>query len=314
MVKATKNTKKTGKAANRRTSLMRRRAATGLTHEAKLLRLITDPCGAELVTGYANTSEGIVQRFNRFITPAATTENNFAYIFNPCSQSTAAITQKLSTGTGAAANSTSGGPGEAFIEAQADNVSCLAACIEVLYTGKLVDRQGYIGVCQVPFNVANDIGTGTTDLPTLLAYCQHVAPIPSNSVELKWSPSIRNFTGQNSVNEQGATVDNCLMVVAIGVSPSQFVVKFTSVLEYQPKFALGLPAPRATKAIPTGAGERIVSALDRMGVWWHNVGNAAGAAYRMGGSMVYAANQASKFIRGAQAALGPAPALLALAG
>lgn len=307
-----KKSPKNAKKAQRRP---RMRRTTGVSHEGRLLRLITDPCSAPLVTGFATTTEGVVQRFNRFITPVATTENCFAYVFNPTSQSTTTgIYQKLSTGSGAPATVASSCPGEAFIEAHADYAATLAACMEVLYTGKLVDRQGYIGVCQVPYNVATDIATGTTDLPTLLAYCQEVSPIPSHSIEVKWSPSIRNFTAQNAGNETGTNFDNCLMVVAVGVEPSKFVVKFTSVVEYVPKFALGLPAPRATKAIPVGAGERIVTALDTMGTWWHNLGNAAGAAYRMGGSMAYAAGQTARFVRGARAALGPATALLALTG
>lgn len=286
-----------------------------VSHESRLLRLITDPCSAPLVTGYATTTEGVVQRFNRFITPVATTENAFAYVFNPTSQSTSTgIYQKLATGTGTPSTISSGGPGEAFIEAQADYAATLAACMEVLYTGKLVDRQGYIGVCQVPYNVATDIATGSTDLPTLLAYCQEISPIPSHSIEVKWSPSIRNFTAQNAGNETGTNFDNCLLVVAVGVEPSKFVIKFTSVVEYTPKFALGLPAPRATKSIPIGAGERIVTALDSMGSWWHNLGNAAGAAYRMGGNMSYALGQTARFVRGARAALAPAATLLALTG
>jgi len=317
MVKAIKKSTKT-KGQKARGAIVRRRSNPPMSQEAKLLRLVTDPCGAELVHGYATTTEGVVQRFNRFITPTVTTENNFAFIFNPASQSSssfaAGITQKTSTGTGVPTTTASGGPGDTFLNAQADSVGTLAACMEVLYTGKLVDRQGYIGVCQMPYHVAQDIILGTTDLPTLLAYCQHVTPVPSHSVEVKWSPSIRAFTGQLGNSETDGSGDNCLMVVAIGVNPTQFVVKFTSVVEYAPKFALGLPAPRATKSIPVGAGERIVTALDRMGTWWHNVGNAAAAAYRMGGSMVYAANQASRFVRGAQVTLGPATTLLALAG
>lgn len=298
---------------------MRRVGAMQMSPEARLLRLITDPCGAELVHGYATSTEGIVQRFNRFITPVATTETAFAYVFNPVSHitagSTAGIVQKLAVGTGAPTNTSTGGPGEAFLEANADYAAPLAACVELLYTGKLVDRQGYIGVCQVNGQVAADIAAGTTDLPTLLAYCQHVAPVPSNTVEVKWSPSIRNFTSQNALTEGGAiTQDNCILVVAVGVEPNKFVAKFTTVYEYTPKFALGLPAARATKAIPVGAGERIVSALDRAGVWWHNLGHAAAAAYRMGGSALYAAGQVSRTVRAAQSALGPATALLALTG
>lgn len=280
--------------------------------EEKLLRLVTDPCGAELCTGYALSTDGIVQRFNKFITPVATTETAFAYVWNPNSQLNTAITQKLAVGTGIPTNVSAAGPGESFLETNCDATSCLAACIQVLYTGKLVDRKGYIGVCQVNGQVASDIGAGTTDLPTLLTYCQQVAPVPSHVVEIKWSPSIKNFTAQNITQEGSSNYnDNCLLVVAIGVNPSDFVVKFTAVNEYVPKFALGIPAPRVTKSIPPGAPERIVSALDRMGVWWHNLGDAAGAAFRLGAAAYYGAGQVAKT---ATAYARVAAPLLALAG
>ena len=109
--------------------------SVALTNESRLLNLIQDPCEAEMCTGYAMSATGLVQRFTRFITPAATTETNFAYIWNPATQSSSAIAQKLSLGTGTPTNSFSVGPGEAFLEANADNISCLAGCIEVLYTG-----------------------------------------------------------------------------------------------------------------------------------------------------------------------------------
>lgn len=317
-----KNLNKRGVKPRRARSQMTRLVHQMPSAEQKLLNLITDPCGAELTHGYALTTEGVVQRFNRFITPVATTETAFAYLFNPNSQTTGSIYQKLATGTGVPTTISASGPGEAFIEANADYVAPLAACIEVLYTGKLVDRKGYIGVCQVNGIVANDIQASTTDLPTLLTYCQHVAPVPSHSVELKWSPSLRNFTAQNGNSESLSPFpDNWLMVVAVGVNPTDFVVKFTSVYEYAPKFALGLPAPRATRSIPIGAGERIVSTLDRMGVWWHNLGNAAAAAYRLGGAMSYGVNQAARTVTAyggaARAALEMGRAavpLLALAG
>lgn len=297
--------------------------SVALTNESRLLNLIQDPCEAEMCTGYAMSATGLVQRFTRFITPAATTETNFAYIWNPATQSSSAIAQKLSLGTGTPTNSFSVGPGEAFLEANADNISCLAGCIEVLYTGTLVNRKGYIGVCQTGANVMADIASGTTDLPTLLAYCQAVVPVPSHKVELKWSPSLRNFTGNGQVTEIGTGVDNQLMVVAIGVNPNDFVIRFTGVYEYLPRFTLGQPAPRVTKQIPPAVGERIVSALDRAGTWWHNLGNAAGAAMRMGYRAVYGAGQVAQQVSNATALLSnsravrylePAAAILALTG
>lgn len=282
------------------------------SNESKLLSLMMDPCGGPLAHGYALSSEGLVNRFTRFITPVATTETAFAYIWNPNNQTTNAITQKLAVGTGVPTFVNTGPPGEAFLETNADAVSTLAACIQVLYTGKLVDRKGYIGVCQVNGNTALDLASSSTDLPTLLTYCQQVCPVPSNTVELKWAPTIRNFTAQNYHSENYYDInDNCLIVVAIGVNPNDFVVKFTTVNEYTPKFTLGQPAPRATRSIPVGLPERLTTKLDRMGTWWHNLGDTAGAAFRLGAAAYYGAGQVA---RTATAYARVAAPLLALAG
>lgn len=293
------------------------------TQEQKLLRLIQDPCEAEMVTGYALTSTGLVQRFTKFITPAAATENAFAYVWNPTSQLSNGIYQKLATGGGAAANTQAPGPGEVFFENNAEAVAALAACIEVLYTGTLVNRKGYIGVCQASHNVMEAIMTGTTDLPTLLTYCQAVVPVPSHKVDIKWSPSMRHFTANGGTTEATSGNDNSLMVVAIGVNPNDFVVRFTGVYEYIPKFTLGAPAARVTKVYPVGVGERIISALDRSGTWWHNLGQAAGSALRMGYRAAYGIGQVAQLVsnstalqagRSAMRYLEPATALLALTG
>lgn len=316
MVKRTKT--KQARKAQKKQPRMRSYAAARSSNEVRLLRLITDPCSAPLTTGYNLATEGLVQRFNKFITPAAAAENAFAYIFRPHNQIDTAIVQKLATGTGAASNVTTTGPGATFLDTNADAVAIVGACMEVLYTGKLVDRKGYIGVCQATSFVMDEIASGTTDLPTLLSYCQAIQPVGSEAVSVKFAPTIRDVTAQQTSSETSATGGSTLMVVAIGVNPNDFVIKFTSVVEYIPKFALGMPAPRATKAIAPGAPERLVSTLDSMGHWWHNVGDAAAAAYRLGGRMVYGAGQVARLAGGAvntvRALQSAAVPLLALTG
>lgn len=286
------------------------------TAEHQLLRLITDPCNAPLVHGFSMSSEGIVQRFIKYVTPVATTETAFAYIWSPMDQTNTGLCEKVSVGSATPTGANIGGPGEGFLENNADNLAMLGGCIEVLYTGKLVDRKGYIGVCQVNGLVAADIRTGTTPLPTLIQYCQHVAPVPSSSVTLKWSPTLTSFTQNLQVNETNSVLvnTNSLMVVAVGVNPADFVIKFTGVYEYVPKFTLGMPAPRVTRTVRPGTGERIVSALDRMGAWWHNLEGMASAVGRLGGAATNAILASSSAYQQARRLAGPATALLALTG
>jgi len=287
------------------------------SYEQKLLRMVTDPCGAELVSGLGLATHGICQRFVRYLTPVATTENAFALIWNPNSQSsTSAVTLKVAAAGASSPATTPGpGPGETFLENNSDAMATLGACIEVLYTGKLTDRQGYIGVCQAPMYVLQDMANGTSPINDLMTYVQAVQPIPSNAVEVKWAPILQNYLQNAGVRETDfSATGNGLMVVAIGVEPSKFVIKLTQAVEYIPKNINGIPAPRVTKTVVPGTAEKVVSTLDRIGAWWHNVGDTAQAANRMGGRMLYAANQVARFASNARAAIGPATTLLALTG
>lgn len=315
---AKKAAKKAGAQPKKRAA-PRMRTRGDLTAEQKLLNLIVDPCGAELTTGFASTTTGLVQRFVKTVVPVATSENAFAFIFFPTNQSTNGITLKLGTGTGPSTFSNAVGPGEAFLNANADSSATLAACMELLYTGTVVNRKGYVGVCQVPEHVAEDIVTNTIDLPSLQTYCQTVAPVGAGKIEVKWQPGLPSFTGNMSTSEtagSGPNKSNAIMVVALNVSPNDFVARFTSVVEYTPKFSLGVPAPRVSKHIPIGVGERILSALDRAQAWWHNLGSAAGAAYRMG-ITAKSVGQAASYVTSASRSykmIEPALTMLALTG
>lgn len=304
--------KKNGRA---RMATMRR--SLPMSNEAKLLRLIADPCEAEMAHGYALSTEGVVQRFTQYYTPAATSETAFSYYVDPTQQGSAAIGQMLGAGSGAIGTVTYAPlPGQTFIDATADAVSTLACCVEVLYTGTLTNRKGYIAVAQGNRNVLFDaINAPTNTFSQLVSLSNAVAPVPSSTVSLKWSPTVANFNGsQNSTESGGFTHSNALLVTAIGVNPNDFVVRVTVVYEYAPKVGLSMPLNRVTRVTPVGVGERITSFLDRMGTWWHNVGEAAAAASRMGNKVVYGAGQVAGFTRGVLRASEAATTLLALTG
>lgn len=296
--------------------------------EAALLQLVADPCHAPLVNGYGLSTTGIVQRFVdfKYLTPGNT--DAVVLLFNPADLRAGnfggvAVSQGAYSAPVNFVRSSA--PGSAFVIANADSVSTLAACISVAYVGPLMERKGFVGVCQAPWHVLNDIMYSTTVTPTeLLKYCQSVGPVPSHSVEVKWSPGSGNYTGANQVSTAqeatGAISDNGLMVVLTGVDPAQFMFRIVNALEYAPKFTMGQPAARVTKQIPPGVGSRIISTLDRAGHWWHNLGDAAASAARLGSSVLYGAGNAIRLARGGAAIashlLKPAAAtaLLALTG
>jgi len=288
-----------------------------VSNEEKLLRLIMDPCEAEMAHGYALSTEGIVQRFTQYYTPTATTETSFSYAVFPTFYNTGGVYQNLGSGTGAIGTTvTAQLPGQTFLDANADTISTLAACVEVLYTGTVVNRKGYIAVAQGNTSAIIDaVSTATNTFSGLVALSNAAAPIPSSTVAVRWSPTVSNFNGSANAAETSAiTSTNGVLVTAVGVNPSDFVVRVTIVYEYTPKIGLGQPLARVSRTTPPGVGERITSALDRYGHWWHNVGMAAAAASRMGNQVFYGAGQVAGFARGVIRTGRAATTLLALAG
>lgn len=289
------------------------------SYEHRLLEMIVDPCGSDLSPGLGLSANGICQRFTSYISWGATTENNISMFFNPNSQTaTGGYTVRGATGAAAPTYFLSGpNPGEQFLEANSEACSVLGYCVEVLYVGPLVNRQGFVGVCQAPWTSINDIAANTLNPNTLIPYCQATQPVLAEAVSVKYIPALNSFTANSQTNEAGSnTLGNGIMVILSGVNLANFVVKITACYEYIPKASTtyGLAAPRPTKSVPAGTAERVVSTLDRMGHWWHNLGDAAAAANRLGGRFMYGASQVNRFLGNVARVARPAASLLALAG
>jgi len=305
------------KGTGAQTTRMVRRAMD--SYESKLLHMIVDPCGSDLVPGLGLSANGICQRFTKYLSWGATTENNISMFFNPNSQSSSGgITVRGATGAAAPTYALSDStPGEQFLEANSEVSSVLGYCVEVAYVGKLVDRKGYIGVCQAPWSSLNDIGAASINPNTLIPYCQATQPVLSEAVSVKYIPALNSFTANSQVTETGNNaLGNGIMIILSGVNLADFIVKVTACYEYIPKASttFGLAAPRPTKTVTPGTAERVVTTLDRMGHWWHNIGDAAAAANRLGGRMLYGAGQVAKFAGNMARVARPAATLLALAG
>lgn len=290
------------------------------SYESKLLHMIVDPCGADLVPGLGLSANGICQRFTKYLSWGATTENNISMFFNPNSQSASGgITVRGAVGAAAPTYVISdSNPGEQFLEANSETSSVLGYCVEVAYIGKLTDRKGYVGVCQAPMASLNDIATSASINPnTLIPYCQATQPVLSEAVSVKYIPALNSFTANSQVTETGNNaLGNGILIVLSGVDLANFIVKVTACYEYVPKASTtyGLAAPRPTKSVAPGTAERVVTTLDKMGHWWHNLGDAAAAANRLGGRMLYGAGQVAKFAGNVARIARPATTLLALAG
>nr|WRQ65661.1 hypothetical protein [Tolivirales sp.] len=320
MAPTKKNAKGRKSAARKQVRVARPRVVDD--NELKLLRLIMDPCSADLVNGYALSTRGVVQRYSSVFSITGTNTTQGAVAIFPCDYAGGAIRMYSSTASSTALPTpvVRPLPGQAAIDAVADNVTTLAACVQVIYTGTELDRKGYIGVGQGPFGGLLDTfvttGPGPANFDNVLASCQMVTRTPDSPVELKWSPTVSNFNGGQGVEEAGySTSNNGLFFVVNGIPTTDYMFKVTVVYEWMPKATIGMPLPPVGRTIRPGTAERITSALNSAGMWWNNLMQLGGATSSMLEMAGRGANRIGKAAYSNRALLAPATtAMLALTG
>lgn len=266
-------------------------------YERSLINMLEDPCGAPLVPGLGLAGHGICVRFSQILTPSTTgTENAFYYLFDPQQAGVTGIVKGTGVAGSAAVQSNIASPGSSFLQTNADSISVLGACVQLMYVGSLVNRKGYVGVIQGDNRVLGDIAT-TSDIATILASCQSVAPVTSATVEVKYAPKMADFNTTAATREyQSSDNSKRFGVVCVGVNPNDFIVRVTYCVEYLPKLTMGLPATTQSKVVPPGAPERLMTYFARRGDWWHNLGRIAKEGTRLAYSMTHTASQVYRTI------------------
>lgn len=291
-------------------------------NELKLLKLIMDPCSADLINGYALSTRGVVHRYSSVFSVTGTNTTQSAVSIFPCDYGASAIRMYSAGSSGAALPTpvTRALPGQVALDAAYDNITTLAACVQVIYTGTELERSGYVGVGQGSTSGLLDTfvftGPGPATFDNVLSSCQMVTRTPDSPVELKWAPTISNFNGAQGVEENGySTSNNGLFFVVNGVNTTNYMFKVTIVYECLPKTTIGMPFPAVGRTIRPGAAERITSALNSAGMWWNNLmqlGGAASSMIEMAGRGVH---RAGKLAYSNRSLLAPAAtAMLALTG
>lgn len=279
----------------------------GDSSEEALLKLIMDPCQAPLAHGYGLGTQGIVQRFSTYLpiplNSQSSPTDDISVLFTPAGGAGGVtITQYGYNGvTYTYQNSSFGNPHNTFASANADSVSVLGACVELVYTGKLVDRRGVVGVCQAKNVALNDVFFGSTPATPdqRLTYCQAMNAIGQHPVDAKWLPTQANLTTCNFAEDSTsyANLDrdtNSIMLALKGVDRANLLLRFTTVIEYVPKATLGQPAARPSVHVPPGAPQRLASKLDSYGSWWHSLDHTLHAAGRLAGNAFKAVGTARR--------------------
>lgn len=246
------------------------------------LGMIMDPCGASLKHSAFAGQEGVVQRFSTTYTYSSATELNRIFTWVP---------GRFRSWSGAGPTGITGltpaygglVPGYNFLTNNAQNARCLAACLDISYLGKELDRSGYVAVGVVPSGtLVTGSLTNTEKLATRLAVKER---LPPTDFALKWYPSNADseyvIPGDPSPGGDDFPMANALTFAALGLPPgAQLVVTLTAIYEWNPKQDIDAVVNSATTVTVPDAVSRINGALASAGRWWTTLGRAGDIAVK----------------------------------
>lgn len=272
--------------------------------------LLADPCRGPLVGPIGATQKGYITRFEKTIVVPATyvdgtTKNTtcFAIRWNPGVIDPSATAQDTLQGrVEVASNATLStaafltndeSPGYTFINTTATSARCLAACMQVTYTGSELNRQGVVG----SFVSSASLAFSSTNAETLMGITQSRSRVADGMFEVRWKPNDYdvNFShfNQSASTEQMAK-HSALYLVGQNLSPTTsantaIMVRLVAVYEWTPDANEGMIVPAA----PPGSAETLASAVRRA--------YEKGAAF---GELVHAAHGTYQRVRNAIAGVG----------
>lgn len=249
-------------------------------------QLLADPCNGPLVSGpFGDGSSGMVSRFERdIVINNSATDVGASLVFipglanvqvtsAPITSDSAVITYSQLTVTDI--------PGRGFLDTNAGQFRCLAACMQVYWPGSELNRQGIVSLGQFPADVVTDAVVSTSDLRSASTYVERM---PEGMVELIWRPTAYETTWQRSGNVADTASDfdkyTALALSASGIPVSTGVrVRMVAVYEWIPRPGTGLGLVSLTKnPVQKGSLSTIIDFLDRTGDWMYNGAFKAGHA------------------------------------
>lgn len=228
------------------------------------VNMIVDPCNAPLKPTAYRGSDGIVSRFSVVSSLVSNTDNTFVYAFYPAYNG-ALLTSN--TGGTVSTNWNTPGPGQSFLLNTASTQRAVAACLQVDYAGKEIDRQGtlYAGT------IAADAIGASFSPATLASLLQKVVRTPDGTLEIKWAPTPAEetywSTGAAAPDSGGDR--QILLIIGFGfTSGLSFNLRTTLISEWRPKTGLGIQTPTVNTPDSIGGLEKVRTMLSRMGDWW----------------------------------------------
>lgn len=268
-------------------------------------RLLADPCNAPLThPTYSGSDGAYLVRFNTVNTYGlvATSTSGLLHWIPGAINATGGLNNSLlyneSPGSATAATMTAVNnlytPGGLFLQTNASNYRCVAACITVYWAGSELTRAGILS-------------TGNTDGALLtpgasiqpgqvFPVLSHTERVPDGKVELRWRPSsadqlfqsssttVTNPTTNDTSKNAALTLFYYGLPAGVGIT-----VEMTAVYEYIPSIALGLSVTPNSRSTSNNTLDQVINALDSTGDWVRRGANAASTAWNYAGPIAKAA-------------------------
>lgn len=262
------------------------------------IRLLLDPCNADLGPTAYRGRDGFVSRFSSIHTVGpGTTQTCSIFMYYPrlnrvYNRMTANINDDLGAIDWYGAN-TFDGPGTYFLKNFTEAMRPVAACVQAYFSGTELDRQGIVYNGIVPGQVFTNTAAGSNTIDAYVQLLQKRQRTPDHTVETKWVPAPENEQYERTdVLAPQAGGDNVIVMCFTGFAVTKINFNFRVVnnIEWLPGAGQGFVAPSpSTPDVPAGL-EHVRTTLSRLGNWWveaaHTVQTAAGVARQ-----VYAATR-----------------------
>lgn len=298
-----KNNKRKVKVGMRRAPIARQLPSLDASARA-YANLLADPCNAPLVhPTYSGSDGAYLVRFNTVNTyglvatstsgllhwiPGAVNasgglNNSLLYNESPSSATAATMTAVNNLYT----------PGGLFLQANASNYRCVAACITVYWAGSELTRAGIVSTGNTDGAL---LTPGASVQPgTVFPVLSHTERVPDGKIELRWRPSsadqlfqssstmVTNPTTNDTAKNAALTLFYYGLPAGVGIT-----VEMTAVYEYIPSITLGLSVAPTSRNTSNNTLDQVINALDSTGDWVRKGAHAAATAWNYAGPVVKA--------------------------
>jgi len=251
-------------------------------YAVKHMRMLDDPCSAELSESVYPGDRGYINRFVlNGVAGVGAGIDSWAIIIKP-GNAVAAYAATVGAGTTFPISYGNSYPGTAFYNANASKTRAVASCISIRPSAAPNNATGTIHYGVVN---ASSVSAGFTVSCTTLAGFTTESVSASqaliNPLEIKWSPGGFDDRYQPNVASDDDSDRNVILVVGLGFAPGTGVqTRMTAITEWAPLQQLGVVADATAVKRSSCDKDCIVAKLkSRDPNWWWSLGK---KAYRIG--------------------------------